>query len=533
MAEEILKKGKGKEKDDPVAEVASRYGLAYRESIKDDEVDPVYLEKLPLGFVKTNRVFPLRKIDGRLLVAIASPSALFALDDVARFLSVTAEPVLVPTAEITSAINRFYERLSGSAKDVMEELEGESLESLADEWQEPKDLLDLTDEAPIIKLLNSLLFQAVKDRASDIHIEPFEKSIEVRFRVDGILYPILAPPKIIHEAVASRVKIMAGLDIAEKRLPQDGRIRLLVAGKDIDVRVSIVPTAFGERVVLRILDRKVGLIGLSEVGLKSDHIRALEGLLKRSKGIILVTGPTGSGKTTTLYASVNRINSRERNIITVEDPIEYQLAGVGQIQVNPKIGLTFANGLRSILRQDPDVIMVGEIRDRETAEIAIQASLTGHLVLSTLHTNDAPTAVTRLVDMGVEPFLLSSSLTAAMAQRLVRVLCRHCKAGYAPEARERSLFRENVPERLYRAAGCERCFNTGYYGQTGIFEFMPVDQTMRVLILKNPDSTTLKEYTLSRGIRTMRDDGLDKAAAGITSIDEVIRVTQEDDAEGA
>ncbi len=501
--------------------------MAFKDKIQDSDVSLEFLEKLPLAFVKKNLVFPLHKEDGVLLVAVSDPGSLFALDDIRRVAGEPVEPVLVPAKEVLGAIHRFYERLSGSAEEVISELGGESLETIAHQWDEPKDLLDLADEAPIIRLLNSLLFQAVKERASDIHIEPFERAIEVRFRRDGILFPILAPPKIIQEALVSRVKIMASLDIAEKRLPQDGRIRLLVAGKDVDVRVSIVPTSFGERVVLRLLDRKTGSVSLSHLGLDDSHVASLEALLLRNHGIILVTGPTGSGKTTTLYASLNRINTRERNVITVEDPVEYQLHGVGQIQVNTKVGLTFAAGLRSILRQDPDVIMVGEIRDMETAEMAIQASLTGHLVLSTLHTNDAPSAVTRLVDMGIQPFLLSSSLVAVLAQRLVRVLCKECMISYEPADEERALF-TSVPPRLFRPGGCEKCLNTGFNGQTGIVEFMAVDHEMRNVILKNTDSTTIKDYAIAKGMKTLREDGLSKAALGITSLDEIVRVTQND-----
>jgi len=511
-----------------IASLAVRYGLPYKESIKDSDVDPTFLEKLPLSFVKGNLVFPLKAEGERLLVALSSPQAIFALHDVRRLLFMPVTPVLSPHQQILNAINRFYERLSGSAQDIVEELNTESLENIAHEWEEPKDLLELTDEAPIIKLLNSILFQAVKEKASDIHIEPFERHVDVRFRKDGMLYSMLSPPKLIQEAIVSRVKIMGGLDIAEKRLPQDGRIRLLVAGRDVDVRVSVVPTTFGERVVLRLLDRKGGNVNLHELGLRPDHVITIESLLIRNSGIILVTGPTGSGKTTTLYAALNKISLQNRNIITIEDPVEYQLDGIGQIQVNAKIGLTFSNGLRSILRQDPDVIMVGEIRDQETAEMAIQASLTGHLVLSTLHTNDAPSAITRLINMGIQPFLLSSSMAAIMAQRLVRVLCINCKEEYTPTGEELSLFEDSKPKTLWRSRGCDRCFQTGYSGQTGIFELMPIDHEMRSVLLKNSDSTTIKEYVLSKGMKTLRDDGLKKAASGITSIEEVIRVTHTD-----
>ncbi len=509
--------------------LASKYGLPFRAELDDDDVDPFFLEQIPISFVKSNRVLPLKKDKGRLLVALAGADSLYALDDMERFFSLPLSPIFVPEKEILALANRFYEKISGSANEVMEELHTESLDDIASQWQGPKDLLDLNDEAPIIKLLNSVLGQAVKDRASDIHIEPFEKKIDVRFRIDGVLYPVLSPPRVIQDALVSRVKIMAGLNIAEKRLPQDGRIRLLVAGKDIDVRVSIVPTAFGERVVMRLLDRKFGLVTLAKLGLDAGRIGEIKSLLSMSNGIVLVTGPTGSGKTTSLYAYLNSINSKERNIITVEDPVEYQIQGIGQIQVAPKIDLTFATGLRSILRQDPDVIMVGEIRDMETAEMAVQASMTGHLVLSTLHTNDAPTAVTRLVDMGIEQFLVASSLVAVISQRLVRTLCGKCRESYAPGEEEKALFGEDEPpETLYRPRGCEGCFKTGFYGQTGIFEFMIVDQGLRSIILKNPDAVTLRGYLAEKGVKTLRDDGLDKARKGITSLEEVVRVTHFD-----
>ncbi|MFH1028762.1 MAG: ATPase, T2SS/T4P/T4SS family, partial [Pseudomonadota bacterium] len=347
----------------------------------------------------------------------------------------------------------------------------------------------------------------------------------VRFRIDGILYEKLSPPKIIQDALVSRVKIMAGLNIAEKRLPQDGRIRVIVAGRDVDIRVSIIPTFYGERAVLRLLDKKKGILSLADIGLGELGVRTLERMLTRTSGIILVTGPTGSGKSTTLYAALNRVNSSEKNIITIEDPIEYQIRGIGQIQVNPKIDLTFAGGLRSILRQDPDIIMVGEIRDAETAEIAIQASLTGHLVLSTLHTNDAATAVTRLVDMGIEPFMIASSLSAVVAQRLVRVICPHCREEYRPLEEFAGV---TLPEKLYRGKGCDRCFGLGTLGRTAIYEILPIDQELCSMIIRRCHSGEIKEYAVARGMKTLRDDGLARAAAGITTIEEVLRVTQDD-----
>jgi general secretion pathway protein E len=406
-----------------IESIASRLGLQFQAEINDAQVDTSLLAHLPLAFARNYLLLPMYESEGKLLVAAGDPANLLALDEVRGLFGMTIQAVATPPKAVMEAINRLYTRLSSSAQEVVEELEGEDLSTIATEFNEPRDLLDLTDEAPVIRLLNSILSQAVKERASDIHIEPYEREVEVRFRIDGILYKMLTPPKVVQEALISRVKIMSGLNIAEKRLPQDGRIRIIVAGHDIDIRVSIVPTFFGERVVLRLLDKKKGLLSLEDIGLSTGSVDIMSRLLLRNNGILLVTGPTGSGKSTTLYAALNRLNSTEKNIITIEDPIEYQLKGVGQIQVNAKIDMTFANGLRSILRQDPDIIMVGEIRDAETAEIAIQASLTGHLVLSTLHTNDSATAITRLIDMGIEPFMVASSLSAVLAQRLVRLIC--------------------------------------------------------------------------------------------------------------
>ena len=491
--------------------------------IRDENIDPSLLEKIPLTFAKNNLVLPLKREDDHVTVAVGDPSGVFALGDMERLFNLPVRVVHVGREEVLSAINRFYDRLSGSAQEVIEGLNGESLQSIATAWEEPRDLIDLTDEAPVTRLLNSIIFQAVKDRASDIHIEPYERDVEVRFRIDGVLYPVLSPPKILQDAMVSRVKIMANLDIAEKRLPQDGKIRVLVAGKDIDVRVSVIPTSHGERVVMRLLDRKAEIIGLERLGLERGYTRALERLLGKNNGFILVTGPTGSGKTTTLYSALKRIDATRRNIITIEDPVEYQLKGIGQIQVNPRIGLTFASGLRSILRQDPDIIMVGEIRDRETAEIAIQASLTGHLVLSTLHTNDTASAITRLVDMEIEPYLVASSLSCVCAQRLVRVLCERCKEGYTPSKEEMEIFKI-PPKRLFKPRGCERCFNTGYYGRTGIFEFMVIDRGLRGLILKHQDADTIRRYAVKSGMKTLLADGLNKAVRGITSLEEVLRV---------
>jgi general secretion pathway protein E len=501
------------------------------DSIKDEDVELSLLKNIPLNFAKGNRIFPIKIHDSELICAVADEEGLLALAEVSRALGLKPRAFRAPAGVVLDAINRFYGQM-GSAEEVMDTIAGEDLSSVATEFEAPKDLLGLTEEAPIIRLLNALLLQAVKERASDIHIEPYEKELDVRLRVDGILHRVLSPPKIIQDALISRIKIMSNLDIAEKRMPQDGRIRLLLGGRDIDIRVSVIPTSHGERAVLRLLDRKQGLLGLWEVGFGKEDEKKLEEYLQRPDGIILVTGPTGSGKTTTLYAALNRVHTEEKNIITVEDPIEYQLKGIGQVHVNPRIGLTFASGLRSILRQDPDVIMVGEIRDLETAVIAMQASLTGHLVLSTLHTNDAPSALVRLIDMGIEPFLVASSLTVVLAQRLVRTICPDCKESYGPSEVERSYFSSLVlhpsPFLLYRGSGCEKCKGKGYLGRTGIFELLVIDHEIRSMITEKTDSRTIKNYAISKGMKTLRTDGLEKVLKGITTIEEVLRVTQKD-----
>jgi len=512
--------------------LSEAFGLPVAPEIKPAEIPEEVVRPVPIQFAKRHRVLPLGEEGGKVLVAVADPEDLAVLHDLRVLLGRPVAPCLAPAEQILQAINRVYELGSDRAGDLMEGLSDVGLDALAHELEEPKDLLDASDEAPIIRLVNGVLFQAVKDRASDVHVEAFERELQIRYRIDGVLYPVLTPPKNLQAAITSRIKVMAGLDIAEKRLPQDGRIRIKIAGKDIDIRVSVLPTAHGERVVLRLLDKSAVLLDLEELGLGGERLEAFKKLITRPYGILLVTGPTGSGKTTTLYGALSRINSEDINIITVEDPIEYQLRGIGQIHVNPKIDLTFAAGLRSILRQDPDVIMVGEIRDGETAEIAIQASLTGHLVFSTLHTNDAAGAVTRLVDMGIEPFLVSSSVLAILAQRLVRVLCTACREAYLPPPEglaELGLKTSDLPEgHLYRAKGCPQCMQTGYRGRTGIYELLPVDEGIRALIMKGGDSATIKDEARRRGMLTLRDDGTRKLLRGVTSAEEVLRVTQEE-----
>ncbi|MBI3009044.1 MAG: type II secretion system ATPase GspE [Candidatus Omnitrophica bacterium] len=514
--------------------LAERLKIPYLDKIKDGGVDPSIVSKIPMSFLKKYKLMPVSKRDNILMIAVADPLNLYPVDDIRLLTGLEVEVAICEEEEIIKAINRYHhleaESPASMIEDLTEEVLEETLAIREEEWLD--DLLDIANKAPIIKLVNLILFQAVKDRASDIHIEPFEKTVRVRYRIDGILYDTLSPPKKFHHAIVSRIKVMSHLNIAERRLPQDGRTSVKIGDKEFDIRISIVPTAFGERVVLRLLDKSSILLGLEELGLSKERLDKFNAAIGHTHGIILVTGPTGSGKTTTLYAALSRLNSPDKNIITVEDPVEYQLPGVGQIQVQPKIGLTFANGLRSILRQDPNIMMVGEIRDMETAEIAIHASLTGHLVFSTLHTNDSAGAITRLLDMGIEPYLASSSLIAIMAQRLVRTVCAGCKESYNPE--EESLREIGIdPSRvqikeLYQGKGCNLCLNTGYRGRTGIYEMLLMDQDIRNLVLNRADSNTIKKKAQEKGMITLREDGARKILDGITTIEEVLRVTQED-----
>ncbi len=492
------------------------------------------IQQIPINFAKQNQLLPLERLaNGNIRVVVADPLQLGALDDLAILVGAPIDLVLAPGTIVIDAINRVYDRGTAHAAAAMEEMSEENLDAFAHEFEEAVDLLDSEDEAPIIRLVNSLISQAVKEHASDIHIEPGEREIVVRFRIDGILYEKIRPPKRLISSIISRIKIQAGLNIAEKRLPQDGRIRIKIAGKDIDIRVATAPTTYGERVTMRLLDRSSVMLDLTDLGFSPDNFSAMNQLINKSHGIILVTGPTGSGKTTSLYACLSSINKPDLNILTIEDPVEYQLAGVSQTQVNPKIGLTFAGGLRSFLRHDPDVIMVGEIRDLETAEIAIQAALTGHLVLSTIHTNDAPGAITRLVDMGVEPFLVASSVIGILAQRLIRTLCEGCRETYAAspeEIRELGLSADMVGSspKFWRGKGCPQCLMTGYQGRTGIYELMIPTDDVRQLILQNVDSNTIKKKAMTQGMRTLREDGARKVLVGLTSSAEVLRVTAED-----
>ncbi len=503
-----------------------------------------FAKRISIQFLKRHNMVPLavpnptapqgsaggerKDQDSVFIVAINDPSNFNAVDDLTRLLGLDACKIVLSTRQaILAAINLAFDLNQGSAQQLVQDMEDES--DIISQIEDTADLLEDTSDAPIIKLVNHILSQSIKARASDIHIEPYQDSFKVRYRVDGILYDLLSPPKWIQPALTSRIKVMSKLNIAEKRLPQDGRFEVKIGQQNIDVRVSTLPVTYGERVVMRLLNKSSNIFELGEIGLSKNQLKTIKELVAQPNGIILVTGPTGSGKTTTLYSVLSSINTPDINIITIEDPVEYQLKGISQIQVNPKIELTFARGLRSIVRQDPDVILIGEIRDRETAEIAVQSALTGHLVFSTLHTNDSPSAITRLVDIGVEPFLISSSLLAVIAQRLVRVLCEHCKEAYKPDMTVQSLGVR--PDRLskytfYRAKGCDKCFQTGYRGRIGIYEIMLMDNKIKTLIQRTVDSFQIKQEALKSGMATLRRDGIEKVLRGITTIEEVVRVTQ-------
>ena len=497
------------------------------------ELDPELCQRLPYHFAKRHGVLSARQVAGVVEVWSRPGVSTTVLAELRRALGRPLRVHELSTEAFDAALNRAYERGMNQAMQIVDDLgEDMDLAELTQNLPRAEDLLESEDDAPIVRLINALLTQAVREGASDIHIEPFETRSVVRFRLDGVLRDIVEPQQVLHGVIVSRIKIMARLDIAEKRLPQDGRITLRLAGRPVDVRVSTLPTGHGERVVLRLLDKQMGRLRLASLGMSEATLAILDRLIHQPHGIILVTGPTGSGKTTTLYAALSQLDAKRHNIVTVEDPIEYDLDGIGQTHVNAKIDLTFARALRAILRQDPDIIMIGEIRDLETAQIAVQASLTGHLVLATLHTNDAVGAITRLVDMGVEPFLVASSVVGIMAQRLVRTICPNCRESYTP-TREELAELGLRPEQLingivFRGTGCSECQTTGYKGRTGIYELMLVSDKVRQLILKNTDSNTIKRTSVAEGMRTLRDDGADKVIEGMTTIQEVLRVTQED-----
>lgn len=524
---------KGLITDVQLAQAYAQYAsLGYVEAIPEKIADLDLLAKVPLKFLRDNGVIPVM-IDGHIVVLTANPTDFQPLDDLNLILGGGVEYRVAPRPVIVDAINRYYP-IEGT-KEMIEELEEEGekdLEAVSFEEIEEKDILAMASEAPIIKLVNHVLFQAVKRDASDIHIEPFEKELRVRYRIDGVMYTVMTPPKRIQGALTSRIKIMANLNIAEKRVPQDGRIQIKVADRAVDIRVSILPVAFGERIVMRLLDKSRTFADLDQLGMSKRDYHLINDAIARPNGIVYVTGPTGSGKTSTLYAILARLNKPEVNIVTVEDPVEYQMAGIGQVQVRDKVGLTFAAALRSILRQDPDIVMIGETRDQETAQIAIQAALTGHLVLSTLHTNSAPATITRLIDMGVEPFLIASSLELAIAQRLVRRLCDHCKRAYQPTAEmlaRLGISKEHARKiTFYEAVGCEECLNSGYKGRIAIFEVMPMSEAIAKLTMERADTNVIAKQAIKEGMTPLVEDGVRRIIEGVTTIEEVLSVAAMD-----
>ena len=528
---EILVRQKAISDSDLLKALSIQFNLPFSSTLPIEDLNTEFTAKVPIQFLKKYKMVPVVVANGA-FIATNDPLLFQPLDDLRLLLGLDGiKVVLTPYSAILSTINFAYDMSSDSAEQVIQDMHEEDTDLIISEIEETGDLLEDTSDAPIIKLVNLMLSQAVKARASDIHIEPSQNRIKIRYRVDGVLYDRLSPPKHIQSTLTSRIKIMAKMNIAEKRLPQDGRIEIRIADKNVDIRVSTIPTSFGERVVMRLLDKTNVLLKVSDIGMPENRLKEFDALIRSAHGIMLVTGPTGSGKTTTLYAALSTINRSDINIITIEDPVEYQIEGIGQIQVNPKIELTFAKGLRSIVRQDPDVILVGEIRDLETAEIAIQSALTGHLVFSTLHTNDASSAVTRLIDMGIESFLVTSSVLAILAQRLVRTICTDCREEYTPD--KESLQSIGIDpdmvegRKFYRGKGCPSCLNTGYMGRTGIFELMMLDDRVKNLILKTSDANAIKRRAVEQGMITLRQDGAQKVLNGITTIEEIFRVTQQ------
>lgn len=491
-----------------------------------------FLSQFPARLLLDRHIMPVESETGELLVATSDPFDTSAVDELCLATGHDFQVALAPLVEIDRCIKRYLGVGADTVQSMISEAGGNGLQVIETDPDEGMDLTEAAEGASIIRFVNQILTEAIELRATDVHIEPFEETLRVRYRVDGVLQEasVASEVKQFQAAIVSRLKILSKLDIAEKRVPQDGRINIRIASREIDVRVSVIPMLYGEAVVLRLLDRSSVLLGLDKLGMSERDLGINRLILERPHGIILVTGPTGSGKTTTLYAALAQINDIQRKIITIEDPIEYQLHGINQIQVSRKAGLTFANGLRSILRHDPDVVLIGEIRDAETAEIAIQASLTGHLVFSTLHTNDAPSALTRLVDMGIEPYLVASSLEAVLAQRLVRVICPHCKEALSASEVSplRQRFGDRLPATLYRGQGCRRCQGTGYRGRIGIFELMVVTDEIRSLILENTSAGNLRRVAAKQGMRSLRDDGFRHLCEGRTTMEEIVRVTKDE-----
>jgi type IV pilus assembly protein PilB len=489
------------------------------------------VELIPKDMALSYKMVAVARLGKKLYIAMADPLNVLAMDDLRRVRpNMEIIPLISTEKAVADFLNNAHTQVGGGIDAILKDVDVSDVELAKDKQEEINldRLVESSEEGPVIKLVNLMLVQAIKDRASDIHIEPFEKQLRLRYRIDGVLYDSAAPPKSLQSAIASRIKIMAALDIAERRLPQDGRFRIKLAGREVDLRISVLPTVHGEKIVMRVLDKGNLSPSLDALGLEAAELAVFKAAIEAPHGMMLMTGPTGSGKTSTLYAVLTQLNTVDINIVTVEDPVEYQMLGVNQVQVKPEIGLTFAGGLRSILRQDPDVVMVGEIRDSETADIAVKAALTGHLVLSTLHTNDAPGAITRLVDMGIEPFLASSSVLMVCAQRLVRKICPHCKevVQVPPDLIQRlSLSKEDSESTFHHGRGCSRCKDTGFLGRTAILEILPISSRIREQILHDTSAKALRDIALEEGMKTLTMVGLAKAKAGLTSLDEVLRVT--------
>ena len=514
---------------------AQHLGYEFREVLEDVKVPTSFVNRVPVQFTRNYNLVALDEEDGLLRVATCTPLDPHPMDDLAAIYGVAIEPVLAPRDQITNLIGRAYRHKADGVDEALADVaEDGDIAGLAEEIEDAEDVLDVSNKAPIIKLVNTILFQALKLRASDVHFQNYPDRMQVRYRIDGILYDMDPIPRKAQDAIISRVKIMGKMDIAERRLPQDGRASLRIGDGEVDVRISSVPTTMGERIVMRLLDKSARLYTLNEIGLSAANESMLREYLNWNHGIILVTGPTGSGKTTTLYAGLTEVDTTQKNVLTIEDPVEYSLMGISQVQVNQKKGLTFATGLRSFLRQDPDVMMVGEIRDLETAEVAIRAALTGHLVFSTVHTNDAASTVTRLVDQGVEPYLVSSSIVLVIAQRLVRTVCKHCRVmepigdETAAKLKKLALTPEDLGGEIAIGRGCDECFQSGYSGRTAIYEFMPMDEEMRTAVMEGATATQLKRGAIERGLITLRADGVDKVRDRLTTPDEILRVTQLD-----
>ncbi|RYZ59915.1 MAG: type II secretion system protein GspE [Proteobacteria bacterium] len=516
--------------------LAMQLDLPYYDRLPLNDIDPTLVDNIPIQFCRDNKILPIARDDFNVTVVVADPLNIHPLDDLRLILSTNINMIVSAPAIIENAINRVFERANDASQKVLDELNVGDVGDESD-LEQTRDLLESSDdEKPIIRLVNSLLARAVKERASDIHIEPSETEMLVRFRIDGQLQDKTQVHRRHAGSVASRIKVIGKLDIAEKRIPQDGRISIKVAGKDIDVRLSVIPVSFGERIVMRLLDKSAGGKRLDQMGLEKRTYEAFSALVEQKHGIVLVTGPTGSGKSTLLYAALMQVNTSDINILTIEDPVEYQVSGVGQIEVKDKIGMTFASGLRAILRQDPDVIMIGEIRDAETAKIAVQASITGHLVLSTLHTNDTASSVTRLMDFGIQPFQLSSAVLGIVATRLLRKICLNCREAYEPSDPELQVIGINRSElggrQIYRAGpGCEKCFGNSYYGRCGVYELLVFDDDIRTLILQTQDSKSIKKMAIDKGMSTLRDAAIFKVLSGETSLEEAVRKTQTDELE--